>query len=126
MVDDYKALASELEKNAEILLFALLKMDELTDRWTLILAGNGFDSVDKRREIFNQVFQLVARVLSKEARDEIARVGIFPMDDEIVQDLKRQEVGNIFKDQKANGSFVHYGCVLFSRNEENATLSLDN
>ena len=113
--DKYSAVASELEKIDDVRFFAVLKMDDITDRWSLLFGVLNVKNLDKRKKIFDKIREIIAKNLSKNELEGIARIGLFPTTDHIVRDLKKFPAGKNILQVKANGNFVHEGCILISK-----------
>lgn len=96
----------------EVALFALMKMDDLTDKWTVILSAPWAKESDVG--IFKYILNLIKSELSVEELPEIARVSIFPKTDHFVELLLKYKSGATITDQKLNGNQIHEGYILES------------
>ncbi len=123
MVDKFKKILAEIEKDKkEVSLFAILKMDELTDRWSVIFSANGLDEETKRKEVFEYLVNLIIKNLGEEDIKSIARVGVFPLSNHLVQDLLKYNKNLSIKESTpVNGNIIHEGYIL----ESNTTTSLN-
>lgn len=117
MVDKFKKILFELEKaNKDVSLLALLKMDEITDRWSVIFSANGLEEEAKRREMFEYLVNLIIKYVNEEDIKSIARVGVFPISNHLVQDLLKYNKNFSIKElTPVNGNVVHEGYILESK-----------
>jgi len=110
-----KVLKHFVEKNSnqEVALFAILKMDELVDKWSIILSVNWIDS-NNQREIFTSIINTLQEDLSPEELNEIARIAFYNPDDNLVKLFfeKFEEGQYIKEDAKVNGNIVHEGYII--------------
>jgi hypothetical protein len=117
MVEELNPLVEKLKSNPKILLFALLKMDELTDRWTVIISGDDLESIDDRKPLFEYVVSTLNDDRYQEIlkKHDVARIGIFPLSNHLVEDVRKHSEGSEFENEKANGNFIHKGHILLNR-----------
>lgn len=120
MVESFRKAIEELAKQQNIVLFAILKMDDLTDRWTLIFALN---DISNKQEFFDQALTLVRGNISAEEAQNIARIGVFPTDDHLITELLKYPTETELKDIKVNGNYIHTGYIFISR--VNSNLRMD-
>lgn len=114
-ITQLKQSLEDLEQSrGEVALFALLKMDELTEKWTAIIsapwvADTTFADVYKE---FRE--SLINRIGSE--MSTIARIGIFDVSDHLSElILDRYTSGAyISDDQQINGNLVHEGYIIKS------------
>lgn len=67
----------EKHGNKPVDFFAVLKMDELIDKWSVLLAAPWITE-ENRKEVFNSLVTILIDSLSNEEIAEVARVGILP------------------------------------------------
>lgn len=111
MVDKFRQVVEQItrEKGA-MYLFAILKMDELTDKWTIIVAAPWIDS-----HSFSYIRDILIKKFTSEEIDTVARLGIFPKSEHIVEELLKYQSGAIInEDQKINGNLIHEAHILVS------------
>jgi len=117
MVEKLKNLIPKIETEfGELGLFAMLKMDEIVDKWSLLFAAHWVTDTDeeKRDRIFEKIYQLLEEVLTEEEGASVARIGLMPTDTHIVEELKRlnAEGSTTLNNMKINGNTVHEGIIL--------------
>lgn len=117
MVEDLNPLIQEIKQNSQVLLFAMLKMDDLTDRWTVVVSANNVDDIEKRKELFEKIVGYLKDNPETVGKHNIARIGIFSTDNHLVQDVAKHPEGGKIENEKANGNFIHEGFVLINRAE---------
>ncbi|HSX17093.1 MAG TPA: hypothetical protein VLH86_03270 [Patescibacteria group bacterium] len=117
MVEELNPLVEELKKDSRILLFALLKMDELTDRWTVIISGDNLESIEDRKPLFEYVARTLGADTYQETlkKHDVARIGIFPLTNHLVEDLRKYGEDSEIENEKANGNFIHKGHIFINR-----------
>jgi hypothetical protein len=123
MVEKLKIVMGQFEERFGTLnVFAILKMDELVDKWTLMVSSASIDAAikeeTKRREIFDSLFDQLTAVLSQEESASLGRIWFAITTNHVIQILIRdykvsagEEVKKI-TDAKINGNTVHEGVVL--------------
>ncbi len=121
MVKKLKKIIEVIEKEFGTLsLFAILKMDEIVDKWSVIVAADWISesTEPKRNALFKTIFDQMNKVLNEEENASISRLGLFGTENHIVQELKKLKLGEDgtvrIKDEKVNGNMVHEGIILKS------------
>ncbi|MBI2009484.1 hypothetical protein HYS84_03735 [Candidatus Saccharibacteria bacterium] len=120
MVEKIKTILKELKKaNKPVSLLAILKMDDVTDRWSVVYSASDLQDAKKRNAMFRHLVDLLIKYLSKAELQEIARVGVFPLDNHLVQNLMKYKKGYSFQEPTPiNGNVVHEGHILESSDTE--------
>ena len=114
MVDKVKKILTILRTdNKPVWLFALLKMDEFIDKWTLIISAP-WVTKDNRENIFQHIIDLLKENLNQDELSSIARIGLIDKDEHLAQELLKRKTGDILKEDKINGNTVHEGEILES------------
>jgi len=115
MVEKFKLILKKIEEQkGKTRLFAILKMDDITDKWTVILSAP-WTSEENHMEDFIFLRKLMIESFSKEEMATIARIGIFAKQDHIVEELLKYQEGSIInQDEKVNGNIVHEAFILAS------------
>jgi hypothetical protein len=117
MVEKYKTILNNLETDkGPITLLALLKMDDLVDKWSIIFSAS-WSNDDNRSEAFNAIKTQILINLDSQEISEIARIGIFPKDEHLVESLLNYQSGVELRDQKINGNYVH--CAIIIKSDRN-------
>ncbi len=121
MVDKIKIIVEKLkEAKKPISLFAILKMDDLTDRWSVIYSAPDLEDESVRKKTFEYLVDLLIKNLSAAELSEIARVGVFPLDNHLVENLMKYKKGYSFTEKPpVNGNLRHKGHII----ESNDTIS---
>jgi len=111
MVEKLKTILSEIKRSkGEVVLFALMKMDELADNWTIVLSAPWAKEGDT--DIFKYVLNLVRSNLSREEFSSIARIGIFSKNDRFIELLLKYNSGVFIENEKINGNYIYEGYIL--------------
>ncbi|OGK12871.1 hypothetical protein A3A93_06615 [Candidatus Roizmanbacteria bacterium RIFCSPLOWO2_01_FULL_38_12] len=114
MVDKFRAVVKKINKEKGAMnLFAILKMDEFTDKWTIILSAPWI-----KDDTFSYVRDVLIRNFTPEEMNNIARLGIFAKNEHIVGELLKYKEGAIIsEEEKINGNLVHEAYILVSNSE---------
>ncbi len=113
---NFIAVANELNQNDKVLFFAILKMDNLTDRWSLVFSGANLKDLERKKELFQEIVSTLNSKLSGEAMQDVARIGIFPLTNHLISDIRKKHRENSdLKNERANGNFIHEGHVFINR-----------
>lgn len=115
-IDRFKnILANIVSKKGDVSVFALLKMDDLTDKWTVILAAPWVTDTD-RGEIFFLLREEMVTNLETEELQTIARFGIWPTSEHLISLLldNYTQGDYISQDTQINGNLIHEGYILAS------------
>jgi len=113
-INKFRTVLDSLEtKRGSVALFALFKMDDITDRWTIILAADWVTREDYTR-IYTDLRKVSFEVLDERERAQIARIGIFPLNSHLVELTLDKFSGENreIRDEKINGNYIHYGYIF--------------
>lgn len=111
MVEKFKKILEKIKKErGHVTLFALLRMDELTNKWTIIISAPWAKEGDK--EIFKYLLSVIKEELQKDELGTIARLGIFPRDHHFIQLLLEQQPDKVMQNEQINGNLVHEGYIV--------------
>jgi hypothetical protein len=118
MVEKLQEILAEIKRDkGPVTVFAIIKMDEITDKWSLIFSAPWVTDTNKT-ETFNYLRNLVIAKLTLDEVASIARLSIFTTGEHLVQLLLKTfkvEGGNIvLKDSTLNGYKIHEANVLES------------
>jgi len=107
-----------IKEKGEVLMFAVLKMDEFLDKWTIILSAD-WVTEENRENDFNYLRELLIESLTSEERSTIARIGVLAKSNHLVQLLLQLKTGTkISEDTRLNGNIIHEGNILVSSNNK--------
>lgn len=120
MVDKFYNLIQVFEERYGTLgLLAILKMDEVIDKWSLIVSPGDTTRISTEQErdsAFDFVYQWIESNLTKEEAESIARIGLLTDASHIVRELKQLKSESegmlILNDRRINGNHVHEAFVL--------------
>lgn len=114
MVEELKNILQDIEKEkGKVTIFALLKMDEYVDKWTVVFCASWANDTN-RSEIFTMIRDKIIQKLKTEEVNEIARIAIFPENEHFIQELKQFNSGTIIENKQVNGNIVHYANIIKS------------
>ena len=118
-IDKIKKAMSLLEKKrGDINVFGIFKMDDYTEKWTIVLGAEWVDT-----ESFGQIYvdlrSYLLKELSTSEMSQIARFGNFDLDNHLVEDcLIKYKVTDCdyatIKNEPLNGNQIHFGYILRS------------
>ena len=110
MVEKFKKiLAAIKDGRGGVAVFALMKMDELTDRWTVVLSAPWAKEGDA--EVFKYILDLIRSNLSPEEISTVARISIFSQKDHLIELLLKYASGASISG-KINGNQIHEGYII--------------
>lgn len=114
--DNYKKVLDEFrESNGDkhVMLFAVLKMDELVDKWSVLVCIDWINE-DNHKDVFSSVITSLQNNLGKEELSEIARVLFYTPDEHLMELFfdKFSTGQHIREDAKVNGNIVHEGYIV--------------
>ncbi len=119
MVEKLKKLISRIKEDKKsITVFAIVKMDGVIDKWSVILSANWItDDLESRKEIFDYIRKLLIENLTEEERDSIARINLLTENSHLI--IKMRELGStqngevkMFKNIKLNGNEIHEAYIF--------------
>jgi hypothetical protein len=109
-----EAMSALVQSRGDISLFAAFKMDDLTDKWAVIVAApwvqhTTFESV------FNELRGILIDKLGEEM-STVARIGVFDQNNHFTQLIldKYKTDDTITEDQQVNGNLVHSGIIVYA------------
>jgi hypothetical protein len=118
MVEKFKKILDEIvSEKGDVNLFAIMMMDDFTDKWSVILSAPWLDNEDTRRINFKLIMQIMKKNLTTEENNSIARIGIFPKKEHLIEELLKYKSGSIINNQKINGNFVHLAKIIESNQD---------
>ena len=114
MVDKFKKMLIEIiAAKGAVTLFAIMKMDDLTDKWSIIFAAPWADDIH-RKEAFDFIFGLLPKYFNDEERSLIARIGVFNKSEHVIEVLLQYKKDAVIENEKVNGNIVHQAYILES------------
>ncbi len=114
MVERLKKILKEIEKrNGPVRLFAFLEMDDMADRWTLIISAAWIREANRFKK-FKEVMALLRKNFNGEELSSFARVVLMPKEDHLVHELLKKKTGYHITDEKINGNMVQTGEIIKS------------
>lgn len=114
MVEKFQKILENIEKvKGDITIFALLKMDEFVDKWTVVFSASWATDMN-RTEVFEMIRKEIIETLTSEEVGEIARIAIHPKTEHFIQELLQYKSGTTIENQKINGNTVHYARIIKS------------
>src|SRR3989344_6989601 len=117
MVDKLKTILEEMKSaNKPVWLFAILKMDELVNKWSVVMSAPWITTEKERVNEFNYVLGLIKSHLNDQELASIARLALLPREDHLVRELLRKQPDEKIEGQ-INGNLVHEGLVIESNPE---------
>lgn len=119
MVGGFKKILDELKLEGTVYLFAVLRMDDLTDKWSLLLSAPWIDSKndEDKKIFFGSLIRLLDKHLSREELDKIARISLMGVTDHLAQELLNYSSGSHIGGDasvRINGNMIHEAYILES------------
>jgi hypothetical protein len=100
-------------QNKDVSLLAIVKMDDLINKWSIILSANWI-SIENRKQIFDDFLDLLKKYFTNEELNSIARLIIMTTEEHLITELLNYKTGAEIKDQKVNGNKIYEGRIIFS------------
>lgn len=114
MVDKFRTILSELNTNHKpVWLLALLKMDDIVDRWSVIISAPWIKETDRNAQ-FSYILGLIKERLTQDEMFSIARIVFLSKDDHLVEELLKRGTGEKIDNEPVNGNTVHDGVIIES------------
>lgn len=115
MVEKFKEILTKIiEKKGRVTLFAILKMDDLTDKWSVVLCAP-WATEDTLKENFNYLRSLILDTFNEEERATIARMIIYQKNKHIVEQLLQYKQDAVISEAVSlNGNLIHQAYILAS------------
>jgi len=123
MVEKFKRILDEMRlANKEISLFAILKMDEISDRWSVIFSAPNLSNQVNQQQMFEYLVNLILKTLNEDEVKTIARVGVLPLENHLVESLLKYPTNFEIKESTpVNGNLVHQGYILAAKTDAPTT-----
>ena len=118
MVDKLnKILAKIQSERGSVTFFGILKMDEYSDKWTVLLSAPWSTDITQKED-FEYIRNLLRAELDSEEISTVARLGILPKSTHLIQLLLNYQSGTEIKSEtKLNGNTIHEGNIILSNPE---------
>jgi hypothetical protein len=115
MVEKFKKILGQIvHEKGKVKLFAIMKMDDITDKWSVILSAD-WSTEETNKEDFKYVLHLLMKEFSQEELATIARVVILSEKEHLVESLLKFKSGSVIKDEvKINGNLIHEATIFAS------------
>jgi len=118
MVNKFEKIIAEIEsQQGDFTLFAIIKMDNFTDKWSVITSAKWINE-DNKEKSFNIIASVIRKNLNEAENSSIGRIGIFPTDDHITKLFLKYKAGIPLKNEKVNGFNIHEAYILRSKTGE--------
>ena len=123
MVNKLKKILQAIDENKGLVnVFAILKMDDLIDKWTLVFSASWLKE-ENSFATFQYIQELFKKELTQEELGSIARLGLFKSNEHIITLMTSAfsitgDSDVHLENTKLNGFKVHEAYVLRSKKEE--------
>ncbi len=119
MVEKLKTILEKFKTDQkQVWLFAFLKMDEVIDKWSLVISAPWINE-SNRNDQFEYILKTLRENLDQSDLLSIARVAILMKTDHLAEELLMKKSGDIIHDEQINGNMIHEGHII----ESNSSLS---
>jgi hypothetical protein len=117
MVEKLKKVIEELEiSNKPFWMFAVLKMDEMVDKWSIIISAPWIND-ENRHTQFNLILDLLKKYLDEKELYSIGRISLLPREGHLIEELLKMNSGDIISNSPINGNTIHEGQVIISHSD---------
>lgn len=119
ILENYKKVLNDFIKkngNRDVAFFAVLKMDELVDKWSILVSADWINGGNDKAA-FSSLIGILQKNLGTEELSEIARIVFYPSNEHLVNLFfdKFSEGQVIREDARVNGNIIHEGYILALR-----------
>jgi hypothetical protein len=104
----------EKKQGKNIDLLAILKMDDLIDKWSIVVSAKWINDQNVKQS-FNDFVKFIISGLSDEELSTIARLNVMSVDEHLAEELLKFKTGTNIENQKINGNQIYEGYIIFSR-----------
>ncbi len=118
MVEKFRNILQRIKnEKGSVTVFAILKMDELTDKWSVVFSASWVTD-ETSTETFNYLRAILISSLTTDEISSIARLSVFSNGEHLIQlILNSMNVQNgdvLLKDAKLNGYKIHEAHIFES------------
>lgn len=113
---NFERVSDKLVQSEDFNLFAVLKMDDVSDRWSVLISGRDLDEDSKRRTLYPRIFDVLEQELEPDESEQVARIGVFPASDHLIGELLSRGEGEV-NNAKVNGNYIHEGRIFIARQD---------
>lgn len=119
IITKFQSIYSNIkEEKGNLYLFMILKMDELVDKWSIVVSAPWLTN-ENQAEVFNYLLTKIRQTLNQEEGSSIARLGTFQPNEHLVRLVNqsiRVEGGSPIKleNTKINGYLIHEAYIFES------------
>lgn len=118
MVEKFTSILDNFRAKGPITLFAIIKMDDLTDKWSVLICAPWISDEESKDRTFNEIRELIKKTLTPEEASSVARIVIGSRDEHLIQELLEQKPGAYIDGPlKVNGNLIHEAHILESNKE---------
>jgi hypothetical protein len=116
VLENYKKVLADFltaSGESDVTLFAVLKMDEFLDKWSVITSMSWVNE-SNRSIVFSRLIDALQRNLSSEELSEVARISFYTPDEHLIELFQKEfkEGQHIREDARVNGNVIHEGYIV--------------
>ncbi len=121
MLNKFKTIFDSIvSERGDVNLFAVLKMDDLTEKWSIFVCAPWANETN-REEVFNYILDKIKAGMTREEVGTLARIVITNMEDHLTNELMRyrasERIGGGGESIKINGNMVHDAHIIASNRD---------
>ena len=114
MVEKFKKILAQIvREKGSVTFFAIVKMDDLVDKWSVVLCAP-WATEATHDATFRYILDLIKNNLEVSEQNSIARISLFSRDEHLIQLLLQFKKDTVIENQKVNGNIIHQAYILES------------
>lgn len=118
LVEKFNSIFQKIAtEKGELYLFMIVKMDDLSDKWSVVISAPWID-LNRKNETFDYLRGLARNRLNQEELLSVARIGIFeptsPLVRLITSTIRSEGGANRLQNTKINGFSIHDAYIFRS------------
>ncbi len=114
MIEKFRTTLEQIRQNGDIALFAVLKMDDLTDKWSVFFCAPRVTN-ENRGDIFAEILSSLRFTMTNEELSTIARIVVMATPDHLMDELMQLRTNTHIGGEssvRVNGNMIHDGYIL--------------
>jgi hypothetical protein len=119
MVEKFNDILKKIiAEKGSVLVFAIIKMDEIIDKWLIIFSAN-WVTTENSTETFNYLRNIIISSLTADEVNLMSGLGIYTKDEHLIQLMTKSisvQDGDVYlKDTALNGYKIHEAHIFQSK-----------
>ncbi len=113
VIEKFRVLLKKIEdQEGKVLLFVIMKMDDLTDKWSIVISANWVK--DNKEDYFEKIVNLIKTIFTSDEISTIARLGLYKENDYMTNLFTKYKSEQQIINEQINGFKVHEAYIFKS------------